>query len=1576
MNNGNHYVEIMVGQAQSTGVALAVDPDTVGEGDMATTVTVTAKLNSGTRTTATPVAVTVGPGTATAVADFAAVTGFNVDIAANQERGTHTFTLTPTEDMTDEPNETVWVSGTATGLPVTGAAVTIEDNDEAPIQLVGVIPPVPALTLGGAAHTVDVSPYFRDADGDALNYTVASGDESIVTVSIVGSTVTITPVAVGTVTITVTAGNSDGTVSRTFSVLVNALPIAGNGSLATSGGVAQQIDLSTLASDPEGGELTYATTDPTNGSVSLTGSVATYTPNTDFTGEDSFTYTVADSDGASATGTITVTVVEPAVGQVITPTAIAQTAGDSSSGYSFNIDNLIDGSGLSKTPTVANLSSVTHDAVPTANVWVTNTQGSPHYFGDSRNHPDPQFTLTLDKRYSLSSLVIWGVGGNTNEASDFTVEFSTDGGITYNAMTETVRTDGVAGNNHAQLSFIEAREANFVRLTITNNAKGRGFPGTAGERVALGEIRFTGVVVEPAVGQVITPTEIAQTAGDSRSDYSFNIDNLIDGSGLSNAPTVANLSSVIHNAVPTANVWVTNTQGSPHYFGDSRNHPDPQFTLTLDERYSLSSLVIWGVGGNTNEASDFTVEFSTDGGITYNAMTETVRTDGVAGNNHAQLSFIEAHEANFVRLTITNNAKGRGFSGTAGEQVALGEIRFTGTASNRSPVASPGSLVTLLNTAGTLDLSTLTSDPDGGELTYATTDPTNGTVSLTGSVATYTPSAGYHGSDSFTYTVKDSENTGATGTVSVTIHRAPTAQNATRTTPENTELMFDLSPLAFDPDGDTLTWMVGAASHGMARLQFVTGGSVIYTPNAGYVGIDRFTYTVADGHGATATGTITVAVGAALLLNLNVIAGDDKVNIEEKATGFAISGDTGSEGGVTVTVTVGTTPLTATSAPANPATWLVSVPANASYISEPSVAVEVNASKTGFDAASAVQSTLAVDLTAPTAPTYTAPGSLQVGVAITAMSPSGGSGINEYSATGLPAGLRIDTTMGVISGTPDTADASTANATVTASDAADNTATVLIAFPPVAKGDQTLTGFQYSSNTVTLGSTVPTVTAPSGAQGALSYSVTASTVCAVGSSTGVLTLVGVGECEVTATAADTADYNQATATYTVTVQPVVLTADGASISAGNLLIQLDSTGVVTGLRESDARGTDHNIAAQSTTLVSLVVESASTATPSLGMGAHYKPTGWSYTAGTAGTGETTRGTYTFNFADNISVVVTAVEKAGHATLELTSVTNPDSKDIRLVIWGPLTTDITENIGDTVGVVSNRDFAIGMFGVNAKTTGGWPKDYDHLGFRSSAVGGNPGAWRTRLCRNRYWVCNATPTTFGSILQTYTRDYTVERVFTPYANGGRRGDVALPVTPLTGNLAMHGQLVGSKVALFRGGPLGCGSGQPFVARCPGRGGAGPDRRRRGGRGDAAPDHFQGLGQEGGKGQCAVFYFHGPEHRPPQRRVAAGQRLGLEEHLPGHRLGGVQQRQLRVRQLLRRESVGAGVGDQHDQGETCVAGHAFPVQFRPQLAWGAASRGSVRHVLRGTGRCHHVVVDIADAEAVPRDHVCQLD
>ena len=298
---------------------------------------------------------------------------------------------------------------------------------------------------------------------------------------------------------------------------------------------------------------------------------------------------------------------------------------------------------------------------------------------------------------------------------------------------------------------------------------------------------------------------------------------------------------------------------------------------------------------------------------------------------------------------------------------------------------------------------------------------------------------------------------------------------------------------------------------------------------------------------ATATYTVTVQSVGTLALNLDAIAGDDTVNIAEKTAGFAISGDTGSEAGVSVTVTVGTTDLTAMSAAGDPATWSVSVPANAAYLTGTSVAVSVSASKTGFTSPSAVTRTLAVDLAAPSV-SYTAPASLQVGVAVSAVTPSTtDTDIASYGATGLPSGLSLDGATGAIGGTPDTAAANPASATVTVTDTAGNPADFSIAFPAVTKGDQTLTGFRYSSSTVTFGATAPTVTAPGGVETTLSYSATPSTVCTVSSSTGALTLAGVGSCVVTATAASTDNYNEATATFTVTVQ-----------SVGTLALNLDA----------------------------------------------------------------------------------------------------------------------------------------------------------------------------------------------------------------------------------------------------------------------------------------------------------------------------------------------------------------------------------------------------------------------------------
>ncbi len=263
-------------------------------------------------------------------------------------------------------------------------------------------------------------------------------------------------------------------------------------------------------------------------------------------------------------------------------------------------------------------------------------------------------------------------------------------------------------------------------------------------------------------------------------------------------------------------------------------------------------------------------------------------------------------------------------------------------------------------------------------------------------------------------------------------------------------------------------------------------------------------------------------------------------------------------------------------------------------------------------------------------------------------------------------------------------------------------------------------------------------------------------------------------------------------------------APGGSFAAGDLTLSLDAAGFVTGL--TDPSGSDYNVADPAAPLLSLMVEDSATDLPAAGTAAWYRPVRWRFTAGMPRAGETARGTYTFDFADTISVTVAWVEKPGYATLEVTALRNPGDKDLRHILWGPLTTSVTESIGETVGVVRGRDFAIGLFGTNAKTQGGWPTSYPATGFNAVVGAPAPGA-PARPARD---TLAAARTAFGSMLQAHTQDYTHGRVV-DVAPAGAQDRRRRWVPALAGDLAVAGQLVGSKVALFGVARTGAGGTQ---------------------------------------------------------------------------------------------------------------------------------------------------------------------
>ncbi len=63
----------------------------------------------------------------------------------------------------------------------------------------------------------------------------------------------------------------------------------------------------------------------------------------------------------------------------------------------------------------------------------------------------------------------------------------------------------------------------------------------------------------------------------------------------------------------------------------------------------------------------------------------------------------------------------------------------------------------------------------------------------------------------------------------------------------------------YDPDGEAIV-VVGASAPSSGAVEVASATTIVYTPVAGFIGIDQFTYRIADGNGTEAMATVTVEV--------------------------------------------------------------------------------------------------------------------------------------------------------------------------------------------------------------------------------------------------------------------------------------------------------------------------------------------------------------------------------------------------------------------------------------------------------------------------------------------------------------------------------------------------------------------------------------------------------------------------------------------------------------------------------------------------------------------------------------------
>ncbi|MFV0243950.1 MAG: Ig-like domain-containing protein [Qingshengfaniella sp.] len=107
------------------------------------------------------------------------------------------------------------------------------------------------------------------------------------------------------------------------------------------------------------------------------------------------------------------------------------------------------------------------------------------------------------------------------------------------------------------------------------------------------------------------------------------------------------------------------------------------------------------------------------------------------------------------------------------------------------------------------------------------------------------------------------------------VNLAPVAQDDDATTDEGESVVINVLANDSDPEGDTLKLgAIGSAGHGTVTK---VDGGLRYTPDAGFSGVDGFTYVVEDGNGGRSTAEVAVEV----LAKPQVIPGALLVNGEE-----------------------------------------------------------------------------------------------------------------------------------------------------------------------------------------------------------------------------------------------------------------------------------------------------------------------------------------------------------------------------------------------------------------------------------------------------------------------------------------------------------------------------------------------------------------------------------------------------------------------------------------------------------------------------------------------------------------------
>ena len=916
-------------------ITLTVDADkdtdnmqtSLAEDGGAKTVRATATLDGTTRLeAAADLTLAVGKDTDSAVegTDYTTVDDRTITIGAGVASVIHDFTLTPTDDDIDEPNEGISIEGTLTGITVTGTAITLTDDEVTPTASLVLTPT--AIDESGDDNASAVTAMLSGKSNEAVTLTVAAAagaDTASGDFTLSGTTLTIAAGATtstGTVTITAVDNDVD---APNKSVTVSAT--------ASGGGVANPTDQTLTITDDEGVPTASLVLTPTAIDESGDDNASAVTAMLSGKSNEAVTLTVAAAAGAdTASGDFTLsgTTLTIAAGATTSTGTVTITAVDNdvdAPNKSVTVSATASGGGVAN-PTDQTLTITDDEGVPTASLVLT-----PTAIDESGDDNASAVTAMLSgKSNEAVTLTVAAAAGADTASGDFTLSGTTLT-IAAGATTSTGTVTITAVDNDV--------DAPNKSVTVSATASGGGVANPTDQTLTITDDE--GV---PTASLVLTPTAIDESGDDNASavtamlsgksneavtltvaaaagadtasgDFTLSGTTLTIAAGATTSTGTVTITAVDNDVdAPNKSVTVSATASG----GGVANPTDQTLTITDDEGVPTASLVLTPtaidesgddnasavtamLSGKSNEAVTLTVAAAAgadtaSGDFTLSGTTLTIAAGATTSTGTVTITAVDNDvDAPNKSVTVSATASGGGVANptdqtltiTDDEGVPTASLVLTPTAIDESGDDNASAVTAMLsgksNEAVTLTVAAAAgADTASGDFTLSGT-----TLTIAAGATTST------GTVTITAVDNDVDAPNKSVTVSATASGGgvanPTDQTLTITDDEGVPTAsLVLTPTAIDESGDdnasAVTAMLSGKSNEAVTLTVAAAAGA--DTASGDFTLSGTTLTIAAG-ATTSTGTVTITA-----VDNDVDAPNKSVTVSATASGGGVANPT------------------------------------------------------------------------------------------------------------------------------------------------------------------------------------------------------------------------------------------------------------------------------------------------------------------------------------------------------------------------------------------------------------------------------------------------------------------------------------------------------------------------------------------------------------------------------------------------------------------------------------------------------------------------------------------------------------